>query len=256
MSLPVFFWLSSAPVPPARWDLRHIGWSLDGPVQGSMVDGRHPALLDWREFGRPEDWIAIRRPETVIAVGVDEPEARASLIASGFGDAVGTQIALVELGARLIKLEAFAKSLPRKRKVGPVVLDIFYRDGQVGGSWLGLHPREFALLWRLAETPYTPVSRRQLLADVWRMEHPPETNSLEVHVSRLRAKLAISRCGWLVQTHPDGGYQLGGDALGGFRGFGCAHREMLDSRARLGDGNPSLSASEGTQNVIQRPRID
>lgn len=256
MSLPGFCWLSDVPIPPARWDLRHIGWMLGSEHSCDVVDGRLPVLLDWREESRPTEWTSIRRPQTVVAVGVEDPVARASLLNAGFGDALGTQVALVELAARLVKLEAFARTMPRKRKAGPVTLDIFYRDGQVEGSWLGLHPREFALLWRLAETPYTRVSRRQLLADVWRMEHLPETNSLEVHVSRLRAKLAISRCGWLVETHPDGGYQIGGDRHGGFRAFAGARREILDSAATLGNGEVKGSAQEGIQHAIHRPRFD
>jgi DNA-binding response OmpR family regulator len=213
-------------------------------------------LLDWREDTRPLDWTSIRRPETVVVVGVDDPKARAGLLGAGFGDALDTQVALVELAARLVKLEAFSRSMPRKRKAGPVTLDLFYRDGRVDGSWLGLHPREFALLWRLAETPYSPVSRRQLLADVWRMDHLPETNSLEVHVSRLRAKLAISRCGWLVQTHPDGGYQLGGDAHGGFRAFAGARREMLDRGGTFGNGGRVGTSEEGIRHAVQRTRFD
>ncbi|MXP36689.1 hypothetical protein GRI55_13075 [Erythrobacter citreus] len=93
-------------------------------------------------------------------------------------------------------------------RAGPVTLDLFYRDGRLDGRWLGLHPREFGLLWRLAEARGMPITRRQLLRDVWRIEHPPETNSLAVHVSRLRAKLAVSACSWLVETHPQGGYRL------------------------------------------------
>ncbi len=256
MSLPGFCWLSDASIPPARWDLRHLGWTLGSERSCDAADGRSPVLLDWRDETRPLEWTSLRRPETVVAVGVEDPLARASLLDAGFGDALGTQVALVELAARLVKLEAFAKTMPRRRKAGPVSLDIFYRDGHVDGSWLGLHPREFALLWRLAETPYTRVSRRQLLADVWRMDHLPETNSLEVHVSRLRAKLAISRCGWLVETHPDGGYQLGGDRHGSFRAFAGARREMLDSAATLGNGGLKGSAQEGIQHAIQRPRFD
>ena len=256
MSLPVYCWLSNASVPPARWDLRHIGWSLAPEQSGDAPNGGKPILLDWREDSRPEDWTSIRRPETVVAVGVDDPQARASLLDAGFGDALGTQVALVELGARLVKLASFARTMPRKRKAGPVMLDIFYRDGHVEGSWLGLHPREFALLWRLAETPYARVSRRQLLADVWRMDHLPETNSLEVHVSRLRTKLAISRCAWLVQTHPDGGYQLGGEGMGSFHAFAGARREMLDRAASLGNGGRRGSAEEGIHHAVQRSRFD
>lgn len=256
MSLPVFCWLSTNAMLPARWDLRHIGWSLAYEHPCDAADGRMPVLLDWREGSRPEDWTSIRRPETVVAVGVDDPRSRAELLDAGFGDALGTHVALVELAARLIKLEAFSRSIPRRRKAGPVTLDIFYRDGWVGGSWLGLHPREFALLWRLAETPYTRVSRRQLLTDVWRLEHMPETNSLEVHVSRLRTKLAISHCGWLVQTHPDGGYQLGGDSHGSFRAFTGARREMLDSARAMGNGDHKSPVDEGSHHDFQRSRFD
>lgn len=256
MSLPEYCWLSKANAPPARWDLRHLGWTLGDERTCDGADGCVPVLLDWREGCRPADWTSLRRPETVVAVGVDDPQSRASLLDAGFGDALGTQIALVELAARLVKLEAFARTMPRRRKAGPVTLDIFYRDGRVEGGWLGLHPREFALLWRLAETPYTRVSRRQLLVDVWRMEHMPETNSLEVHVSRLRAKLAISRCGWLVQTHPDGGYQLGGDSHGSFHAFAGARREMLDSPRAFGNDGRHELHDEGIANAVQRSRID
>jgi two-component system OmpR family response regulator len=70
--------------------------------------------------------------------------------------------------------------------MGPLTLDLLRRDARRGPSWLSLHPREFAVLWRLADEPGTLVSRRQLLTDVWRISQEPETNSVEVHVSRLR----------------------------------------------------------------------
>ena len=49
---------------------------------------------------------------------------------------------------------------------------------------------------------------KQLIKDVWRLNHEPETNSVEVHVSRLRAKLAGAGCESLVETAPEGGYRL------------------------------------------------
>jgi two-component system OmpR family response regulator len=208
VSLPSYLWVSQAANPPARWDLRLLDWRLLGSAAEAGDGRRHPALLDWRAASRPPDWRTIRQPDGVVAVGVDLAEDRAALLAAGFGDALGSQVALVELAARLVRLAAFASALPRQRQAGPVLLDLFHRDGRIGPTWLGLHPREFALLWRLAETPDARVSRHDLLADVWRLEHLPETNSLEVHVSRLRAKLAISQCAWLVRTHPDGGYQM------------------------------------------------
>jgi two-component system OmpR family response regulator len=99
--------------------------------------------------------------------------------------------------------------LPRRRELGPLTLDLIHRDARADGTWLSLHPREFGLLWRLAERPGELVSRARLLRDVWRLDFEPGTNSVEVHVSRLRAKLARAGLAGLVETDPQGGYRLG-----------------------------------------------
>ncbi len=98
--------------------------------------------------------------------------------------------------------------IPRFREAGDVTLDLFHRDGRVEDRWLGLHPREFELLWRLAEQLGKPLSKQQLLADVWRITYEPETNSVAVHVARVRAKLASFGLSSMLVTHPEGGYLL------------------------------------------------
>ncbi len=98
--------------------------------------------------------------------------------------------------------------IPRFREAGDVTLDLFHRDGRVDDRWLGLHPREFALVWRLAQQPGTRMTRRQLLAEVWRIHFEPETNSVAVHVARVRAKLEPFGMARLIGTHPHGGYFL------------------------------------------------
>ncbi|WP_379545576.1 winged helix-turn-helix domain-containing protein [Qipengyuania sp. DSG2-2] len=98
--------------------------------------------------------------------------------------------------------------LPREFRIGPLVLDLFHRDARAPSGWLALHPREFELLWRLGEARGSTVSRKTLLRDVWRLEHVPETNSLEVHVYRLRAKLGDHGHAGLVVTDDQGGYRI------------------------------------------------
>jgi len=98
--------------------------------------------------------------------------------------------------------------LPRFREVGDVTLDLLHRDGRVDDKWLGLHPREFELLWRLSDTPGKRVDKQTLLADVWRISFEPETNSLAVHVARVRSKLQPFGLDHILATHPDGGYYL------------------------------------------------
>lgn len=130
------------------------------------------------------------------------------MLAGGLGEALPLQVALGELTVRMERLAQSAEALPRRRRIGPVVLDLLHRDANAEGRWLALHPREFALLWRLADAPGERVPRERLLRDVWRLAHMPETNSLEVHVSRLRAKLSAAQASWLVETDPCGGYRL------------------------------------------------
>ena len=97
--------------------------------------------------------------------------------------------------------------IARSIEAGPLRLDLFYRDAALDGRWLALHPREFALLWRLAETPGRTVSQRALLADVWRLTIEPGTNRIAVHVARLRRKLASVNLDAMIAT--DGaGYRL------------------------------------------------
>ena len=97
--------------------------------------------------------------------------------------------------------------IARQMQAGPLWLDLFHRDASCRGRWLALHPREFALLWRLAETPGRTVSQRTLLADVWRLSMEPGTNRVAVHVARLRRKLDGVGLGRLIAT--DGaGYRL------------------------------------------------
>ncbi len=109
--------------------------------------------------------------------------------------------------ARRLLIES-EEMIPRFREAGDLTLDLFHRDGRVEDRWLGLHPREFELIWRLAEEIGTPVTRKQLLAEVWRIHHEPETNSVAVHVARVRAKLDRFGLSRMLVTHPQGGYFL------------------------------------------------
>ena len=121
--------------------------------------------------------------------------------------------------------------LPRQLQAGPILLDLFHRDARLGTAWLHLHPREFGLLWRLAESPRTALSRGTLLRDVWRLDHEPETNTLEVHIFRLRRKLSARGVSDLVVTDPAGGYRLEAEVTALLPDGST--RELLDSSAMI-----------------------
>ena len=151
---------------------------------------------------------ALSRRRRALVVGVDDALERARLLRLGFGDAMGPQPELEELEIRALRICDAMQSLPRFRHVGSLRLDLLQRDGVVAGRPLGLHPREFALIWRLADAPGEAVMVGSLLRDIWRLAFRPETNSLAVHVSRLRAKLRIAGLDGLIETLPDGAYRL------------------------------------------------
>lgn len=195
--MPVFGWIAERRELPRPWDLRRIGWTLSTDPAGAPV-----RLVDGRAHASPDDLARC------LYVGVDCGRERARLLEAGCGDAVPSSVGLRELARRARRVAERGESLPRRRELGALTLDLLHRDARAGQRWLALHPREFALLWRLAERPGEPVARTTLLREVWRLEIEPGTNSVQVHVSRLRAKLAAAGLDGLVETDPCGGYRV------------------------------------------------
>lgn len=193
----------------AQFDLRQLGWTLD-----LTLAGVHPLLCDGRDM--PAQCLRAR----TIAVGVDDSHQRIGLIAAGCADVCGSSVTLEELAMRVSRSVINYTRIPRSWHIGPLTLDLIHRDAQTGGRWMALRPREFELLWRLAEARGRPISRKALLRDVWRLHHDPGTNSVEVHISRLRARLAQFGVEGLVRTDDSGGYLLHDMDRGLFGGHG------------------------------------
>jgi DNA-binding response OmpR family regulator len=148
------------------------------------------------------------RRRWILMLGVADPGERSRLLRLGFGDALSEAASLEELEQRVLRVVEHAQTLPRMRQCGPLRLDLLAREAFVSGRALGLHPREFALLWRLSDSPGEAVGAGELIADIWRLAFRPETNSLAVHVSRLRAKLRLAGIDGLIATGTDGSYRL------------------------------------------------
>jgi two-component system copper resistance phosphate regulon response regulator CusR len=74
-------------------------------------------------------------------------------------------------------------------QIGDLSLDPQVRRVQRNGQTIDLTPREFDVLWVLAQAGGRPVSQKELLSRVWAIDFDPETKHVEVHVHRLRKKL-------------------------------------------------------------------
>ncbi len=97
-------------------------------------------------------------------------------------------------------------------RVGDLELDPLRRTAARAGRPLRLLPREFALLEYLMRHHGQAVTRTMLLENVWDYHFDPQTNVVDVHVSRLRAKLERPFPGAepLIETVRGVGYRLRG----------------------------------------------
>lgn len=203
-----FSWLGPGRVP-ASLDLQRCGWEMDErqePRTGciGLIDASDIDSVEWLKALFAYNAEARR---FILIVGVRRPHERAALLRTGFGDAVTDAIDIEELGARASRIAEAGDWLPRLRRVGALELDLLARDAYGCGKPLNLNPREFALLWRLTDSPNRAVAKQTLLQDVWRIGFMPTTNSIAVHMSRLRRKLGFAGLKGVIETSP-GGYCL------------------------------------------------
>ena len=140
----------------------------------------------------------------------DDPLERARLLALGAGDVAGPWMHPAEALARALRLaRAGPPPSPATRlQLGELEIDLIEREARRDGRTLGLLQREFELLHLLARRAGRPQSRETLLRDVWRLRFDPGTNVVEVHVSRLRAKLDRDYAWPMLRTVRGAGYAL------------------------------------------------
>jgi two-component system OmpR family response regulator len=110
---------------------------------------------------------------------------------SGGDDYLTKPFAFSELLARVQALIRRASSSPQAIKLiaGDVTLDLVTRDVTCGGKPVDLQPREFSLLAFLLRHAGRPVSKTMILEHVWDYSFDPQTNVVDVVMSRLRAKI-------------------------------------------------------------------
>jgi DNA-binding response OmpR family regulator len=110
------------------------------------------------------------------------------------------------------ELLARARALVRRTaglgsiRCGELEIDRLARRATMRNSELVLTNLEFAILARLGQRAEQVVTRSDLLAHAWDGNFEPESNLVEVHVSRLREKLGEHK--WMIETVRGRGYRL------------------------------------------------
>jgi len=139
-----------------------------------------------------------------------EVDDRVRGLKAGGDDYVTKPFAFSELLARVEALTRRGKSdVPvTKLTVGDLELDLLSRQVRRAGQKVDLQPREFRLLEYLMRHAGQVVTRTMLLEGVWDYHFDPQTNVIDVHVSRLRQKIDKPFASALLHTVRNAGYMV------------------------------------------------
>jgi two-component system OmpR family response regulator len=141
---------------------------------------------------------------------LSEVDDRVKGLKAGGDDYLTKPYAFVELLARIDALmrRRQPSAVKTRLQVGDLELDLLTRAAKRNGSSIELQPREFRLLEYLMRHAGQVVTRTMLLESVWEYHFDPQTNVIDVHVSRLRAKIDKGFDLPLLQTIRGAGYMI------------------------------------------------
>ncbi|MFZ4762102.1 MAG: response regulator transcription factor [Alphaproteobacteria bacterium] len=146
----------------------------------------------------------------LILSALGQLDDRLTGLKGGSDDYLTKPFAFTELLARIEVLgrRRNANSTQTRLTLGELTLDLITRQAWRQGIELELKPREFALLEFFMRHPQQLVTRNMLLEKVWNINFDPQTNVIDVHVSRLRQKLDKDFDVMLLHTMRGNGYML------------------------------------------------
>ncbi len=153
---------------------------------------------------------SIETPALILSA-LGQVDDRVKGLRAGGDDYLAKPYAFSELLARVEAL-ARRRSGPRGEstayRVGDLELDRLSHEVTVAGKEITLQPREFRLLEYLMKHAGQVVTRTMLLENVWDYHFDPQTNVIDVHISRLRAKIDKGRETPLLHTIRGAGYMI------------------------------------------------
>jgi two-component system, OmpR family, response regulator len=207
-----------------RKGLAESGYVTDHAATGPQglaiaLEKRHDALIIDRMLPELDGLSVI---QALRAEGVETPVLILSALGqvtdrvrglrAGGDDYLIKPFAFAELLARLEALyrraQGAADAQETTLRVGDLELNRLSRTVSRNGRPIGLQPREFRLLEYLMRHAGQVVTRTMLLEGVWDYHFDPQTNVIDVHVSRLRAKIDRDFGEPLLHTVRGAGYVL------------------------------------------------
>jgi two-component system OmpR family response regulator len=147
----------------------------------------------------------------LILSALGQVDDRVKGLRAGGDDYLVKPYAFSELLARvevLARRRSGARGEETVYRVGDLELDRLSHNVTVGGREVTLQPREFRLLEYLMKHAGQVVTRTMLLENVWDYHFDPQTNVIDVHISRLRSKIDKGRATPLLHTVRGAGYMI------------------------------------------------
>lgn len=204
--------------------LREAGHTVDHAMDGKdglylATTGQYDALIVDRMLPGVDGLTILRtlrdadnRTPALILSALGEVDDKVRGLQAGADDYLGKPFAFAELLARL---EAICRRPAREGseevtqlRLGDLEMNLLTRDVRRAGQTIDLQPREFRLLEYLMRNRDQVVTRTMLLENVWDYHFDPQTNVIDVHISRLRRKIDKDFDPPLIHTVRGAGYKL------------------------------------------------
>jgi two-component system, OmpR family, response regulator len=147
----------------------------------------------------------------LILSALGDVDARVEGLRAGGDDYLTKPFAFSELLARLDALLRRSQQTAAQEttlRVADLELDQLTRTVKRAGKTITLQPREFRLLEYLMQNAGRVVTRTMLLEQLWDYHFDPQTNVIDVHISRLRGKIDKDFDPPLLQTLRGAGYRI------------------------------------------------
>lgn len=141
---------------------------------------------------------------------LDKVEEKVKGLKAGADDYLAKPYSFTELLARLetITRRKTGEKAVTKLVCGELEMNLLTRNVKRGEKEIELQAREFALLEYLMRNSGTVITRTMLLENVWDYNFDPQTNVIDVHISRLRQKVDKGFDKSMIQTLRGAGYKL------------------------------------------------
>jgi two-component system, OmpR family, response regulator len=201
---------------------REVGHVADHAADGEdglamALDGQYDVLIVDRMLPRRDGLSVVQalraegaRTPVLILSALGEVDDRVKGLRAGGDDYLTKPYAYTELLARIEALvrRPAPEEQTTRYSVGDLSLDRLSHKVTRAGDPILLQPREFRLLEYLMKHAGQVVTRTMLLENVWDYHFDPQTNVIDVHISRLRGKIDKGFAKPLLHTVRGAGYMI------------------------------------------------